>query len=722
MFPWRRAGANTTWTYDVRSGDWGTSPNWTNGSMGGIPAAGDDAQVTGIFSEGKFLVGGSIVTFDGGYSTSDPLNDLLIDGLFGENVDQSSYTLSANSEEVAYSYSGEYTQSGGTNNVGTLGIGLGSGSSGGYQISGAASLNVVDLEVGCNLNGDASGTGTFLQDGGSVSVSSVLLMGSLNSPTSSNPVGTGTYTLESGSLQVGSISPSSPEGGLGIGYVGPGTFIQTGGTATFSQLAVYNGSYSLSGAASLVVIDGEIIGQNSTDPGVGATFNQSGGTHLVMDEFNDYGLDIGSDRAGTYNLSDGSLSTGGAYSMEVIGYGGGTGTFNQSGGTNTTATMFLGTDFKGLGSSSGSYSLSDGTCTVGTMFIAENGSGPDGDGTLGISGGTMTVTGALQTDGTATLSAGTFNITTLVNGGDLSVSGGTLWVSASTSNGGAIQQSGGSASLGPVTGNGTIILNATAGSTATMTVSSIAQASLSISAGAGGNAFVQIGSNSSPVTNSLEILSIGSNGTLDITNNTLLINYGLGQVADPIASVEAWIESGYNGGAWNGPGIISSTAQSLTNGLRYGVGWADSADGVVSGLSSGQIEIKYTLLGDANLDGTVNGSDFSILAANFGLGATNWDQGNFLYGSSVNGSDFSALAANFGQGDSGADASVSQSDIVALDAFAVANGLPLPTIGSVPEPAAAGLVVLSTICCLARRRKTLVRPKAVSSFGMVSNQ
>jgi hypothetical protein len=38
------------------------------------------------------------------------------------------------------------------------------------------------------------------------------------------------------------------------------------------------------------------------------------------------------------------------------------------------------------------------------------------------------------------------------------------------------------------------------------------------------------------------------------------------------------------------------------------------------------------------------------VAANFGLGVTGWDEGNFLYGSSVNGSDFSVLAANFGQG------------------------------------------------------------------------
>jgi len=197
-------------------------------------------------------------------------------------------------------------------------------------------------------------------------------------------------------------------------------------------------------------------------------------------------------------------------------------------------------------------------------------------------------------------------------------------------------------------------------------------------------------------------LTIVAGGTLDITNNHVFIDYGS---SDPIATIVGYLRGGFNNGNWNGPGIISSTAQTPTNGLRYGVGWADGKDKIVAGISSGQIELKYTLLGDANLDGTVNGSDFSLLAANFGLGVTNWDQGNFLYGSSVNGSDFSALAANFGQGDSGADESVSAADIAALDAFAAANGLPMPVIGAVPEPASAGMVILSGLGMLARRRR-----------------
>jgi autotransporter-associated beta strand protein len=194
-------------------------------------------------------------------------------------------------------------------------------------------------------------------------------------------------------------------------------------------------------------------------------------------------------------------------------------------------------------------------------------------------------------------------------------------------------------------------------------------------------------------------LSISGSGMLDVNNNEVILSY---TGASPVTTIAGYLASGFNNGNWNGPGIMSTAAQSLTNGLHYGLGYADGADGVVAGLSSGQIEIKYTLLGDANLDGVVNGSDFSILAANFGTGATNWDQGNFLYGSSVNGSDFSALAANFGQGDSGAATRISASDLTALDAFALANGLPLPIL---PEPASLGLVSLCGLALNVRRRR-----------------
>ena len=58
----------------------------------------------------------------------------------------------------------------------------------------------------------------------------------------------------------------------------------------------------------------------------------------------------------------------------------------------------------------------------------------------------------------------------------------------------------------------------------------------------------------------------------------------------------------------------------------------------------------FTLYGDANLDGNVNGTDFSITAAHFGQGVTGWDEGDFNYDGIDNGTDFSLLSNNFGQG------------------------------------------------------------------------
>jgi len=407
-----------------------------------------------------------------------------------------------------------------------------------------------------------------------------------------------------------------------------------------------NASYTL-GGGTLTCYGPEYIGSGSDANG---SFNQSGGNNYVS-YFNEMFVGYASTSTGAYTLGNGSLVSTGA---EIIGVFG-TANFTQTGGTNLI-TGLAELDIAQSAGSNASYQLSGGTCSAQNVYVGGSSNGAGGNGSLTVSGsGSMGVNNAL----------------TVYNNGLLAVNGGS--VNAATLNLlGQYTQTAGSATFGHIAGTGQV---------------SISGGVTTLGLDGGGS---QIGS-----------LTMSASGTLDITNNHLIIAYG---ASDPIATIISYLRSGFNNGGWNGPGIISSSAQTPTNGFAYGVGFADGNDNVVSGLSSGQIELKYTLLGDANLDGTVNGSDFSILAANFGLGATNWDQGNFLYGSSVNGSDFSALAANFGQGDSGADVAVTQADINALDSFAIANGLPLPTIASVPEPASAGLL-LAGITIMTRRRR-----------------
>jgi hypothetical protein len=162
----------------------------------------------------------------------------------------------------------------------------------------------------------------------------------------------------------------------------------------------------------------------------------------------------------------------------------------------------------------------------------------------------------------------------------------------------------------------------------------------------GAGAQVTAATTDSPTTLSLGALALGQNATLDLTNNVLLLNYGAG--ADPISAVQQLITSGYSGGAWNGPGILSSTSPANPS---YALGYADAADpGNPAGLGSGQIEIRYTLVGDANLDGKVNGADFAILASNFNQAVAGWDNGDFNYDGKANGADFAMLSANFNQG------------------------------------------------------------------------
>jgi hypothetical protein len=194
--------------------------------------------------------------------------------------------------------------------------------------------------------------------------------------------------------------------------------------------------------------------------------------------------------------------------------------------------------------------------------------------------------------------------------------------------------------------------------------------------------------NSAP--SSIGSLSIAGNSALDITNNKLFIDYGSGP--DPITTIEQWIKNGFYD--LSGPQISSSdiAAADTASGLSYGIGYADGKDGTVAGLPSGEIEIMFTLLGDANLDGIVNSEDFTPFSANVGKNG-GWDQGDFNYDGIVNSEDFTPFSANLGKSASLA----SQAGVLE-----VANGI---SLANVPEPASVGMMVMAGLGILRRRRR-----------------
>ena len=157
--------------------------------------------------------------------------------------------------------------------------------------------------------------------------------------------------------------------------------------------------------------------------------------------------------------------------------------------------------------------------------------------------------------------------------------------------------------------------------------------------------------NATPVQNTLGSLTINGSGVLDLANNVLTIT-GLPS-HPPDALLRGYLHSGYDDGQWDGPGIISSSADT-----NHALALVDSDDGVVPNLPIHSVRIELARVGDLNLDGEVDSADLLILAQHYGQANANWDQGDLNYDGTVGFDDLMLLARNFGQGTAGLDASI----------------------------------------------------------------
>jgi autotransporter-associated beta strand protein len=272
---------------------------------------------------------------------------------------------------------------------------------------------------------------------------------------------------------------------------------------------------------------------------------------------------------------------------------------------------------------------------------------------------------------------------------------------ASLDNTGTVQTGGGGAlTVGPVTG-GTGALTVAAGG-GSLTADYVRQGTLTV----GGTATVRPRA-SGGGTSAVKFLVIAGNtdawtGKLNLNDTALIVDY-TGTSALPTISNQ--IRRGYAGGLWNGNGITSTSAGS-TSGAALGYAEASAVLGAAGGTFRGQpadgtaVLVRYTLFGDANLDGFVNGTDFALLAGNFGQSNRYWNSGDFNYDLVVNGSDFALLAGNFGKTvPGGAGVGLSAGDWESLESFGAAVGVP------VPEPTAVGLLVAACVGGLRRRRR-----------------
>ena len=104
---------------------------------------------------------------------------------------------------------------------------------------------------------------------------------------------------------------------------------------------------------------------------------------------------------------------------------------------------------------------------------------------------------------------------------------------------------------------------------------------------------------------------------------------------DQAPTIASLMQASYAGGLWN-TGKFLCTTENATHGL----GWIDNGSNVT---------VMYTLYGDANLDGTVNGGDLNTVLSNFNKTGMTWSQGDFDYNGTVNGSDLNTVLSNFNQ-------------------------------------------------------------------------
>lgn len=136
------------------------------------------------------------------------------------------------------------------------------------------------------------------------------------------------------------------------------------------------------------------------------------------------------------------------------------------------------------------------------------------------------------------------------------------------------------------------------------------------------------------------VLSIASGAKLDLANNALIIHGG------DVSAITALIEAGYS----NGVGIYSSSAATdptrlttlgVMSNNNSGTAYTSSFDNQM--VAATDVLIKETYYGDTNLDGVVDGSDYSRIDSGYLNGAVGWFNGDFNYDNVINGSDYTLI-------------------------------------------------------------------------------
>jgi autotransporter-associated beta strand protein len=288
------------------------------------------------------------------------------------------------------------------------------------------------------------------------------------------------------------------------------------------------------------------------------------------------------------------------------------------------------------------------------------------------------------------------------NGYNITIAGG-LTHGTGTPDGGLIKSGAGTLTLtGANSYTGTT--NVSAG---TLVVSSVtAFPSGTANAGTGlivaSGATFQIANQSSNASWVPFVSSLADSGTIDLTDNAMVIR----NANTSIGTLFNEVKAGYHGGAWNGTGsgviLSSAAAGDLTHlsavGIATNLSSFEGAGGTVT-VGTSDVVLKDTYYGDANLDGQVNSTDYTLIDAGYLSGGTKtgWQNGDFNYDGVINGSDYTLIDNAFNT--QGAQLSAE----IATNTAQIAGGA--GTASAVPEPTSLGLLGLGAMGLLGRRNR-----------------